>query len=57
MPGDIIMNILKAIFIGEYAATLLLNSFRRRTQARMASQKLVLPDITVKETYICTSES
>ena len=51
------MNILKAIFIGEYAATLLLNSFRRRTQARMASQKLVLPDITVKETYICTSES
>lgn len=41
------MNFLRAIFTGEYAVTLLLSSFLRRTHARMASQKLVLPDKTV----------
>lgn len=45
--GDLIMNFVRAIFIGEFAVTLLLSSFLRWTHVRMASQKLVLPDKTV----------
>lgn len=41
------MNFVRAIFIGEFAVTLLLSSFLRWAHVRMASQKLVLPDKTV----------